>query len=184
MLRELVERARRGDEVAFAALLDETSNKLFAVAYRILRDVDQADDAVQETYVAAWRALPTLRDPDRFEAWLYRLLVRTCYREARRRRWTVDVDALPETATGTANPGDAIATRDQLERGFRRLSPEHRAVLVLYHYVGLQLAEIGDVLGIPPGTAASRLHYASRALRAAVESDARASAGILRGPHA
>jgi RNA polymerase sigma-70 factor (ECF subfamily) len=174
MLRALVERARQGDEEAFAALTNAVGDRCLAVAFRILRDVDLAEDAVQVALVTGWRRLRSLRDPDRFEAWLHRLLVRACYAEARRsRQRTVHLLGLsPEGAYAT----DDILTvddRDQLERGFRRLSPEQRAVLVFHHYLGLSLPEVAFRLGIPLGTAKSRLHYASAALRAALEADAR-----------
>jgi RNA polymerase sigma-70 factor (ECF subfamily) len=172
---DLVEAARRGDRDAFAILAVSRGDRLFGVAHRILREMDRAEDAVQQTLVIAWRELPRLRDPERFDAWVLRLLVRLCYAEARRdRRHFAVVRALP--VDGPAGP-DAfthdIANRDQLERGFRRLRPEHRVVLVLRHYVGLEPAEIAEVLGIPEGTTRSRLHYAHRAMRAALEADLR-----------
>ncbi|HEY8846049.1 MAG TPA: RNA polymerase sigma factor [Candidatus Limnocylindrales bacterium] len=176
MHRALVELAQRGDEEAFADLTRAVGDGLLAIAYRILRDVNRAEDAVQQALVTAWRELPTLRDPDRFEAWLRRLLVHACYAEARRqRRWAVNVRLLPihESASGD----DAIATvadRDQLERGFRRLSPEQRAIFVFHHHLGLTLTEIADELGVPLGTVKSRLFYATSTLRAALDADARA----------
>lgn len=174
MLRGLVERAKQGDEEAFAALTNAVGDRCMAVAFRILRDVDLAEDAVQVALVTGWRQLRSLRDPDRFEAWLHRLLVRSCYVEARRsRQRTLNLLGMaPESGYAT----DDILTvhdRDQLERGFRRLSPEQRAVLVFHHYLGLSLPEVAFRLGIPLGTAKSRLHYASAALRAALEADAR-----------
>jgi RNA polymerase sigma-70 factor (ECF subfamily) len=174
MDRDLVELARQGDRDAFGILALANADWLFAVALRILRDFGRAEDAVQQTLVIAWRELPTLRDPDRFEAWLRRLLVRVCYVESRRaRRWEANIRALP--VDGPAHDDDlgSIADRDQLERGFRRLSAEQRAILVLHHYLGLEPGEIAETLGIPPGTARSRLHYAHRAMRAALEADER-----------
>lgn len=174
MLRALVDRARQGDDEAFAALTNAVGDRCMAVAFRILRDVDLAEDAVQVALVTGWRQLRSLRDPDRFEAWLHRLLVRACYAEARRsRRRTLE---LLELSPGSGYATDDTLTvddRDQLERGFRRLSPEQRAVLVFHHYLGLSLPEVAFRLGIPLGTAKSRLHYASTALRAALEADAR-----------
>lgn len=170
----LVIQAQRGDEQAFVALLREVGDTCMAIAYRILRDVDLAEDAVQSSIITAWRQLPALRDPERFEAWLYRLLVHACYDEAKRvRHHRVEIlDLWPDTAV-TRDDTLTIQHRDQLDRGFRRLSPEQRAVLVLHHYAGLTLSEVADRLGIPEGTAKSRLHYASGALRAALEADAR-----------
>ena len=176
MQRDLVERARRGETEAFDALARLVSGRLFAVAYRILRDHYLAEDAVQQTLITIWNELPRLRDPERFDAWTYRLVVRSSVAEARReRRGGASIQLLPEDADVSPPPDQyrAVADRDQLERGFRRLTPEQRAILVLQHYAGQSLAEIADVLGIPVGTAGSRLHYATRALRAALEADGR-----------
>jgi len=174
MDRDLVEQAQRGDREAFAILARTRGDRLFGIARRILREVDLAEDAVQQTLVIAWRELPRLRDPDRFDAWLQRTLVHACYAEARRKRaWMSNVRELP--IDGPAGP-DALASlidRDQIEQGFRRLPPEQRAILVLHHYLGLDSNKIGEVMQIPAGTARSRLHYAHRAMRALLEADAR-----------
>jgi RNA polymerase sigma-70 factor, ECF subfamily len=170
---ELVERARRGDRDAFEALVQLTSDRMYAIAARILRDADLAEDALQGALISAWKSLPTLRDPARFEAWLRRLLVHACYAEARRKRsWASNVRVLP--VDGPAGPDDliSVADRDALDRAFQRLTVEQRAVFVLHHHVGLALVEIAETLGIPAGTARSRLHYATRTLRAAIEADA------------
>ena len=170
----LVERAQGGDQDAFAALASASVDRCYAVAYRILRDMHAAQDATQQALLSAWRDLPTLRDPERFEAWLYRLVVRACYAEASsNRRWGSGVRLIPSDRSTAPDAASAIADRDELERGFRRLTPEQRAVLVLHHYVGYQLTEIAETLGIPVGTARSRLHYATRQLRAAIEADGR-----------
>jgi RNA polymerase sigma-70 factor (ECF subfamily) len=175
-VRDLVIRAAAGEEDAFAALARTTGDRLFAVAYRILRDHHLAEDALQQTLVTIWDELPKLRDPDRFEAWSYRLIVRASTALARReRRGTVQL--LPDDADLSHAPDQyrAVADRDELERGFARLTPDQRAILVLQHVAGLSLAEIADLLGVPIGTAGSRLHYASRALRAAIEADGRST---------
>ena len=127
-----------------------------------------------DRHLAAWRDLSALRDPDRFDGWLHRLLLRACYREASRgrRRWTVETE-VREWDGMAPDPTADFADRDQLERGFRRLASEQRAVIVLHHYLGLSLDETADVLGVPHGTARSRLHRAMGALRAALEADAR-----------
>ena len=172
-MRDVVERAMRGDREAFGVLVVHTSDRMYAIATRILRDAELAEDALQGALLTAWRQLPTLRDPDRFEAWVRRLLVHACYAEARRKRaWAANVRVLP--IDGPAGPDMliSVADRDALDRAFRRLTLEQRAVFVLHHHVGLSLVEIADTLGIPAGTARSRLHYATRALRAAVEADA------------
>ncbi len=174
MQGDLVRRAQGGDQEAFDVLASRAYDRLFALAQRILRDLDQAEDAVQECLVRAWRDLRGLRDPDRFEAWSQRLLVNACYDEGRRRRSrSREIHLLP---LDRAAPGDAagdLADRDQLERGFRRLPVEQRAVLVMHHYLGLRLPEIAETLGIPEGTVRSRLHYATLAMRAVLEADAR-----------
>ena len=170
---ELVERAQRGDRDAFASLVQLTSDRMYAIATRILRDTHLAEDALQSCLLTAWRELPRLRDPDRFEAWVRRLLVHACYAEARRRRaWAGNVRVLP--VDGPAGPDEllSISDRDALDRAFRRLTIEQRAVFVLHHHLGLPLVEIADTLGIPAGTARSRLHYAIRLLRDALEADA------------
>jgi RNA polymerase sigma-70 factor, ECF subfamily len=170
----LVKRAQDGDPDAFAALAAASVDRSYAVAYRILRDMHLAQDATQQALLSAWRDLPTLRDPERFEAWLYRLVVRACYAEATRdRRWGARVRLIPSDTSAVPDSASSIADRDELERGFRRLTPEQRAVLVLHHYLGYPLTELAETLGIPVGTARSRLHYATRQLRAAIEADAR-----------
>jgi RNA polymerase sigma-70 factor (ECF subfamily) len=172
MRARLVERAREGDESAFTELIDLDGDRCYAIAYRILRDVERAQDAVQQALLLAWRELPRLRDPERFEVWLHRLLVNACYEEARRyRRWSLRVRALPVDGPGGPDPTVAVDDRDALDRAFLRLSPEHRAVFVLHHHVGLPLASIAEVVGVPTGTVKSRLHNATRALRAALIAD-------------
>jgi RNA polymerase sigma-70 factor (ECF subfamily) len=180
--RDLVERAQRGDRDAFAILAKAHSDRLMAIAYRILRDVGRAEDAVQQTLVIAWRELHGLRDPDRFDAWLQRLLVHASYAEARRwKSWKANVRVLPVEEPAAPDDRMSVDTRDLLERGFRRLAPEQRAMLVFTHYLGLTPTEIAERLGIPVGTARSRLHYAHRAMRAALEADERFAAVAAGG---
>ncbi len=182
MQQELVEQARRGDHDAFAALAGAAIFRLDAAARLILRDPDQAKDAVQETLVRAWRDLPTLRNPDRFDAWLHRLLYRACIDEARRlRRHRFDVELMPIDAPSTDDTTSSMADRDQLERGFRRLEPEARALIVLHHYLDLPLPEVAIALGIPLGTAKSRLHRALGSMRAALDADSRLRSEITEG---
>jgi RNA polymerase sigma-70 factor (ECF subfamily) len=141
-------------------------DQLYSVGRRILRDGHAAEDAVQEALMRGWRDLRSLREPERFEAWMHRLLVRACYDQTRRRR-TFEVAISPIDAD-RSDPADGIAVvvhRDELERAFLKLSIEQRAVLVLTHYVGMQAADVGHVLGIPVGTVRSRLHYAVQSMR-------------------
>ena len=173
MQRTLVDQAKQGDEEAFDALARLVGDRCMAIAVRILRDSHLAEDAVQSSLVVAWRELRTLRDTDRFEPWLHRILTNECYAEARRRtRWTANITVLP---VEPHHSGDilTIDDRDQLERAFRRLTLEQRAVLVFHRYVGLSLPEIADRLGVPLGTVKSRVHHATAALRASIEADDR-----------
>lgn len=173
MRRDLVEAARRGDHEAFEVLAISAGDRLYAIARLILRSADLAEDAVQEALVRAWQQLPSLRDPDRFDAWLYRLVVNACADQGRQvRRWSQQVRMVPFTAAVDDDTG-SVADREQLEQGFDRLKPEHRAVVVLHYYSGFSAAEIARMLGIPEGTARSRLHYATEAMRAALDADAR-----------
>jgi RNA polymerase sigma-70 factor, ECF subfamily len=138
MDRDLVERASDGDREAFGVLARVHADRLYAIAYRILRDFDRSEDAVQQALVIAWRELPRLRDLDRFEPWLHRILVRTCYAEARRHRdWSAQIRVLPVDGPTSADETVSFADRDEVDRGFRRLPPEQRAILVLHHYLGL-----------------------------------------------
>src|SRR6478735_3972532 len=125
MRTRLVERAREGDDVAFTELVDLDGDLCYAIAYRILRDADRAQDAVQQAFLLAWRELPRLRDPERYGAWLHRLVVNACYEELRRhRRWSANVLALPVDGPATADTTVSIDDRDALERAFRTLSLE------------------------------------------------------------
>ncbi len=172
MQRDVVVRAMAGDHEAFAELARLTIRRLYAVARLILRDVDQAEDATQEALFVAWRDLSALRDPDRFEAWLHRVLVRECYRVARRDRRRIEMEGQVRPLADTVDPDRSSALRDELERGFRRLTIELRTALVLHHYLGYSFPEIGDALGIPVGTAKSRVHRATRLMRVAIVADA------------
>jgi RNA polymerase sigma-70 factor (ECF subfamily) len=169
----LVEQARKGDRDAFASLVHQVSDSLFSVAFRILRDTGLAEDALQNGLVTAWRQLPHLRESGRFEAWIHRILVHACYDESRRsRQFAANVRVLDIGSSSSPDSSRELADRDELERAFRRVPLDQRAVFVLHHYVGLPLVEVADTLGIPAGTARSRLHYATRSLRSAMTADA------------
>ena len=170
--------AQRGDQVAFVDLLRGRVDRLFAIARRILRDVDRAEDALQDALVIAWRDLPDLRDPDRFDFWIQRVLANMCIEHARRdrRRYSrLEILNLGDHVARDELAG--VADRDIVDRAFRRLKPEERAVLVLRHYLGYEPAVIAEVLGVPGGTIRARLHHAHRAMRAAIEADARTAVG-------
>jgi RNA polymerase sigma-70 factor (ECF subfamily) len=174
MNRDTVIRARRGDRQAFAVIAGELVEPFLAVARRILRDLDVAEDAAQQGLLDTWRFLPQLRDPDRFEAWAYRLLVRACYAEARReRRRAPSLRALPTDGPPGADAYASVIDREQLDAAFRRLTLDHRTIVVLHLYLDQPLDRVAEIIGIPVGTAHSRLHHAVRALRAALDADAR-----------
>jgi RNA polymerase sigma factor (sigma-70 family) len=180
--RDLVQRARMGDHAAFGALAGAAISSLDSTAWLILRDADRSKDAVQNALIKAWRDLPTMREPDRFDAWLRRILVNSCIDEARRlRRHRFDVELGEYSAGATTDAASGVADRDELERGFRRLEPDARALIALHHYLGLPLPEVATTLGIPLGTAKSRLHRAMRVLRAALEADARSDVSAVEG---
>ena len=172
--RELVERAQRGDHDAFAVLAGLFVARLDAAARLILRDHDLARDAVQDGFIRAWRSLPSLRDPDRFEGWLRSLVARSCIDILRRRgRRPIEVELISTDGPSIDDPSSQTADRDLLDEILRRLPPDQRAILVLHHFLGYTPTEIAETLGIPPGTARSRLFNAHRAMRAALEADAR-----------
>lgn len=177
MSREgLIRGAAQGDRQAFADLAAGEVDRMHGVARLILRDPDLAEDAVQEALVRCWRRLPNLRDIDRFDAWLRRILLHAVADEfQRRRRFDASVRTM-RVEPSTTDGAQGVADRDELAQGFRRLSIDHRAVVVLHHYAGLALPEVAEALGIPSGTAKSRYHYAMSALRAALDADARPGA--------
>ena len=170
---DLVVRAQRGDQEAFSVLAATIADRFLAVSHRILSDIDLAEDATQQALLSVWQDLPQLRDPSRFEAWSYRLLVRACYAEGRRtRRWAPNLRLLTVDEPMATDDMSAVVDRDQLERAFRKLSLNHRTVVVLHHYLDLPLDQVADLVGTPVGTVASRLHYAVKAMRTALVADA------------
>jgi RNA polymerase sigma-70 factor (ECF subfamily) len=171
---DLVIRAQRGETDAYTILASGFADRFLAVARRILRDFDLAEDATQQALLAIWRDLPQLRDPARFEAWSYRLLVNACYAEGRKeRRWAPNLRVLALDQPAANDELKSVDERDQLDRGFRRLTIDQRAVVILHHYLGLPIDRVAEILEIPIGTAHSRLHRAMGAWRAAVEADSR-----------
>ena len=176
----IVRRAQNGDEQAFAFIADAVLDRFLGVAERILRDRQLAEDATQQALVNVWRFLPDLKDPDRFDAWAYRLLVKVCYSESRRqRRWKSDVPLQGVDRQQVADNLMSLAERDHIERGLQRISVDHRTVLALHYYLDLPLEQIAGALDVPVGTVKSRIHRAQRALRSVLEADARKAAPSL-----
>ena len=171
---EVVVRAQAGDQDAFTDIATALYSRLHRVAQSLLSDIGLAEDATQHTVLEMWRTLPQLRDPAKLEAWAHRILVNACRREGRKaKRWITALTPAPEEDPRATSSFSAVAHRDQLERAFRRLSPEQREVVVLHHYVSMPLREVADVLQIPTGTVHSRLNRAMTAMRAALEADDR-----------
>jgi RNA polymerase sigma factor (sigma-70 family) len=181
---DLVVRAQHGDHAAFTALVAGSAKRLYEVARLILRREDLAEEAVQEAFVKAWTSIRGLRDPARFDAWTYRLVVHACYRASRREanRRHVEVGEISIEGPRTADTQQSVAQRDELERGFRRLSTDQRAALIAHYYLDLSDHEAAAVLAIPPGTFKSRLNRATNAMRAALEADERLSGSPLESP--
>jgi RNA polymerase sigma-70 factor (ECF subfamily) len=167
--------AMRGDHDAFAALVTASTTRLYALACLILRDPDRAEDATQEAFVRAWREIPRLRDADRFDAWLRRLVVNACYDEARRVTRRAEVSLFSVVDRSSVATSAAMAESDRVERAFRQLPLDQRTVLVLQHYVELSHTEIAETLGVPIGTVKSRVRYGVAAMRAALDADDRSA---------
>jgi RNA polymerase sigma-70 factor (ECF subfamily) len=175
MTIELVERARAGDHEAFSVLVRASVPRLVGAARLILRDQDRAQDAVQDALVLAWRHIGALRDPDAWDAWLYRLTVNACYRSAKtaRRRDLVELHVVPDQEPAASTDISlSVAERDRIGRELERLPLDQRAVLVLHFWLGLPLTEVGEILDIPAGTAKSRLHRGLETLRVAMAIEA------------
>ena len=180
--RELVERAQRGDHDAFAVLAGQFVARLDAAARLILRDHELARDAVQESFIKAWRNLPTLRDPDRFEGWLRSLVARSCIDTLRHRgRRPIEVELLPIDGPSVADMSAVIADRDLLEVALRSLQPEQRAVIVLHYYLGMPLPDVAATLRIPLGTAKSRHHRSLQTMRRAIDGDTESATSAVVG---
>lgn len=183
MQRALVERAQAGDHDAFSILVRASYPRLFGTATLILRDRDRAQDAVQDALVLAWRHIRALRDADAWDAWLYRLTVRACYRLARksRRRDVVELHVLPDPEpTATVDFAPSIAERDRMSRELGQLPIDQRTVMVLHFYLDLPLTEAADLLDIPVGTAKSRLNRGLTALRASMRTVPDAELSLVR----
>jgi RNA polymerase sigma-70 factor (ECF subfamily) len=169
--RDLVERARKGDHDAFTALAGPAVARLDAAARLILRDPELARDAVQEGFIRAWRNLPALRDPDKFDAWLRQLVVHSCIdMTRRRRRRPIEVELTPMAGPAMGDHAGLVASRELLDDALRRLDPEWRAVIVLHYYLGMPLPDVAAALHIPVGTVKSRLHRSLGVMRSTITS--------------
>lgn len=174
---DLVVRASSGDHDAFARLATSIASRFHGTAYAILREPTLAEEAAQSALVNVWRDLPRLRDPSRFEAWSYRILLNACFGVGRQARWrSVELTIDPPRETVAGDDFQVVLDRDQLERGFARLSLRQRAVLVTHYFLDLPSDEAAEALGIPIGTYKSRLHRATESMRALLEADARPTA--------
>ncbi len=158
-----------GDTDAFAQLMRLSAPRLNGVARLILRDPDRAEDAVQEAFISAWKSIRALQDPDAWDAWLSRTVVRKCYTLADRdrRRVEVEVHAIP-TETLLPDASGDIAGRDWVMTELGRLEIEQRSVIALHYYLDLPMREVAEILDVPIGTAASRLHRGLEKLRVAL----------------
>lgn len=183
MQTDLVVQAQAGDPDAYSALTAARTDQLFAVARLILGDSDRAADAVQDALLSGWLDLRGLRDPERFDAWLRRILVRTCYAAAKRHRTrrVVEINLAMTAEASVLDTQAASATHDQLKRAFAQMSNDHRTVIVLVHYLGLSLSEAATVIGVPLGTIQSRLSRATQVMRSAIEADDRLPAAAREG---
>ncbi len=177
MDQDLVVRVQEGDRRAFEALATADYARLFRVAHGVLGDRTLAEDVTQQALLDIWRDIRRLRDPAKYAGWSYRLLVRVCYAEAKRQpKWSPSDELPPADVPSTADDYGLVADRDQLERGFRRLSMDHRVALVLHFLMDMTPDEMAEALGISRWTVYSRLEAATRAMRAALEADARPAA--------
>jgi RNA polymerase sigma-70 factor (ECF subfamily) len=169
---ELVVAAMAGDDGAFEDLVTARLPRTYRMALAIVGSEADARDAVQETWIAAWRQLRTLLDPARFDAWLDQILVNACRTTLRKRGRVREIALIEEIDVAAPHPGpDAVTERDALNRAFSRLSVEQRAILVMHHLEHRPLATIADALGIPIGTAKSRLFTARAALQSNLETE-------------
>jgi RNA polymerase sigma-70 factor (ECF subfamily) len=179
MDQDLVVRAQHGDQQAFQSLTVAHHARLYRVAYGILRDRHLAEDATQQAFLDIWQNLPTLEDPTRFSGWSYRILVHACYAEGRHKpSWAREADIGASDVPAAPDEYGSIIDRDQLERGFRHLSVEHRTVIVLRCLLDMPMDQVAEVLGVPSGTVGSRLSRAVKAMRAALEAESRTGATL------
>jgi RNA polymerase sigma-70 factor (ECF subfamily) len=177
--RSLADRARHGDLDAFEELMHARVDAIYRLSFAIVGNEADARDSTQDAFIAAWRRIRELREPDRFDAWLQRIAVnaarQTLRARGRRRVREIpagDVAALAAAADGTATRIDR-SDAHLLGSALDRLPFDQRTILVLHHLEGQDLAELAETLGIPIGTVKSRLHTARAALGVALASETR-----------
>ena len=174
MDRDLVIRAQQRDHLAFESLMIASHDRLFRLAHGILRDPHLAEDATQQAFLDIWREIDRLRDPARYDAWSYRVTVRICYAEARRKpRWATSTEVPAFEGPQARDPFETVVERDRLERAFARLSIDHRVVIVMRFLLDMSPEQMAEILDVPRRTVYSRLKRAVPAMRAALEADAR-----------
>lgn len=170
---DLVRLAQQGDRRAFENLVAGRIDRMYASAALILHDRHWGEDATQEALVRAWRSLPKLRDPERFDGWFRQVLIHACIDTARRMKRHRSDGELPMELAADGQLETTVADRDAVNRAFSTLSIDHRAVFVLRHYLGHSVPELAETLQIRLGTAKSRLHYAEKAMATAMEAEQR-----------
>ena len=174
---DLVERAQRGDLAAFEHLIRQRLDRLFRIACGVLGDPSDAEDATQEACIAAWQKLPTLRDVDRLDAWLGRIVVNACRMKLRARRRIREItldDERSNPASELPDPNrmaDRTEDLDAVVRALDRVSVDDRALLILHHVHHERVETIAATLGIPAGTVKWRLSRARQAVQRALEGE-------------
>ena len=169
----LISRARGGDREAFGALVEQYRDNVYRLAYRMCGNAYDADEAAQEAFVAAWRALPNFRGDAKFSTWLYRLTTNAAIDVMRRekRHQTVGDGEMIEVADDADSPQETVERTEQQEavqKALATLSEEYREVLLLRYMEELDYAEIAEVLQLPSGTVKSRINRAKAALKTAL----------------
>ncbi len=171
-LRPMPVSAADARAAAFRGLVGAELDRAYRLAAVILGDRFDAEDAVHDAAETAWRRWSDLRDEGRFQAWFGRIVVNAC-RDRLRRRQRRRMVEIPRLVMDSEHPiapdaADALALRDVLRRAFEALSPEERIVVVLRYEADLTVPRVAELVGVPEGTAKSRLHHALRKLRAAI----------------
>jgi RNA polymerase sigma-70 factor, ECF subfamily len=170
---EIIQRFLDGEEEAFSQIVRAWEGKIFSLAWRMLGNREDAQDAVQETFLSVFKSIRNLRDPARFSTWLYRIALNHC--RSRRRSRSSDLslseqifesngeeEGFPSDFPAAPRGGDALETIDIIRKALTGLSEDHRTAIVLKEYVGLSLEEVASVMECPLSTAKSRLYHGLR----------------------